>query len=137
MQQLEPALHYTYDIFVYFVGHEAAHPSGTSPSGTSNQNALLSTSDLTLIFMRSCSRKNMAVKLEKRLIPENIRIISNVSGKNKRKLDPNVMEYVRKIVFQYFSSQQVDTKKDWGECTVAIDESCRRLKNKPTKRKSL
>jgi len=79
----------------------------------------------------------MAVHLTRCLIPENIRIISNVSGKNKRKLDPNVMEYVREVVFQYFPSQQADNKKDWGECTIAIDESCRRLKNKPTKMKSL
>ena len=44
------------------------------------------------------------------------------------------MEYVRKVVFQYFPAQQADTKKDWGECAVAIDESCRRLKNKPIKK---
>ena len=44
---------------------------------------LLPQNELTMIFMKSCSRKNMSVHLTRRLFSEEVRMTSNVSGCNK------------------------------------------------------
>jgi len=106
-------------------------PQGLSTS--SGLNELLANSELVQIFMKSCSRKNMAVLMTRRLFSEDVRMSSNVAGRNKKKLDPKIIDYIRQKVFQYFPTTQVDTKREWSDCIVAIDESSRRLKNKPSK----
>ena len=93
----------------------------------------LSQSELTQVFMKSCSRKNMAVLMTRRLFSQEIRMSSNVSGRNKKQLNPQVMEFIHRKVFLFFPSTQVDTSKEWADCIVAVDESSRRLKNKPSK----
>ena len=45
---------------------------------------LLSQSELTLIFMKSCSRKNMSEHLTRRLFSEQVHMTSNVFGRKKR-----------------------------------------------------
>ena len=95
---------------------------------------LLSQSELTLIFMKSCSRKNMSVHLTRWLFSEQVRMTSNVSGRKKRQLDPKIISYIKSTAFKYFPSLHSDIAKEWADCIVAIDESCRRLKNKPTKK---
>lgn len=97
---------------------------------------LLPQSEVTLIFMKSCLRKNMSVHLTRRLFSEQVRMTSNVSGRNKRQLDPKVMSYIKSTSFKYFPSLHSDITKEWADCIIAIDESCRRLKNKPTKKKN-
>ena len=96
---------------------------------------LLTPSELTPIFMKSCSRKNMSVHLTRRLFSEKVRMTSNVSGRKKRQLDPKIITYIKSTAFRYFLSSHSDITKEWAECIVAIDESCRRLNNKPTKKK--
>ena len=58
----------------------------------------------------------------------------NISGRNKSQLDPKIMSYIKSTAFKYFPSLHSDITKEQAECVVAIDESCRRLKNKPKKR---
>ena len=113
---------------------------------SSQMMGLLSQNELTLIFMRSCSRKNMCVHLTRRLFSEKVRDIcrapagalqiSNVSGRKKRQLDPKIISYIKATAFRYFPTLYSDITKEWAECIVAIDESCRRLKNKPTKKQT-
>ena len=107
----------------------AGEPSQETPP----PDEYLSQSELTQIFMKSCSRKNMAVLLTRRLFSQEIRMSSNVSGRNKKQLNPQVMEFIRRKVFLFFPSTQVNTSKEWADCIVAVDESSRRLKNKPSK----
>ena len=103
---------------------------------SSQMMGLLSQNELTLIFMRSCSCKNMCVHLTRRLFSEKVRMTSNVSGRKKRQLDPKIISYIKATAFRYFPTLYSDITKEWAECIVAIDESCRRLKNKPTKKQT-
>ena len=61
----------------------------------------LSRSQLTQIFMKSCSRKNMAVLMTRKLFTEEVRMSSNVSGRNKIKLNPQIMDFIRKKLFLF------------------------------------
>ena len=99
----------------------------------SSEDDLLSRSELTQIFMKSCSRKNMAVLMTRRLFSPEVRMSSNVSGRKKKKLDPKIINFIRRKAFLFFPSVHLDNSKEWSECIVAIDESSRRLKNKPLK----
>jgi len=65
-------------------------PSCSFPA--ENDADLLTTGEITQIFLRSCSRKNFATLMVRRLIPEDIRKISNMSGKDKLQLDPEIIE---------------------------------------------
>ena len=97
---------------------------------------LLSLSELTQIFVKSCSRGNMASKLVRNLFDETTRKTSNVNGRNKKRLDPTIMAYVKRKCFEFFPSTGSDrVQEDWAKCILAIDESCRRLNNKPRKKK--
>ena len=49
--------------------------------------------------------------------------------KEKDKLDPREIEYVKKKCFNLFpSARDSDTKKYWEECIVTIDNKGRELK---------
>ena len=78
----------------------------------SSEGDLLSRSDLTQIFMKSCSRKNMAVLMTRKLFSEEIRMSSNVAGRKKKQLDPKVIDFIRRKVFLFFPSAHVDTSKE-------------------------
>ena len=100
---------------------------------------LVSVPELTAIFNKSCSRRNMAVHLVRILFDEDIRIHSNVSGRcGKDMLDPLIIRYIKNICFQFFPLGGGEKRaEEWNKCIVAIDESNRRLKNKPRKTKSV
>jgi len=107
-----------------------------SPSGESSTNSrYISQLGLTTIYQGSCSRKNFSVNLVRRLFDERTRRSSNVSGKGgKTPLNPDIMQYVRSCTMQFYPLQGYEnSKKEWAACIVAIDESCRRLVNKPRK----
>ena len=93
---------------------------------------LLTPADVVPIYVRSCSRRNFAVLLIRRLIDKEVRRRSNVTGKGKERLDPDVVQYVKTKCFEYYPCQAADIKKEWSLCIISIDESCRRL-NKATK----
>ena len=44
-----------------------------------------------------------------------------------------MISYIKSTAFKYFLSSHSDITKDWADCVITIDESCRYLKNKPTK----
>ena len=96
---------------------------------------LLTSGEISQLFLKSCSRKNFATLLVKRLFPEEVRKVSNVSGKDKQQLDPSIIEYVKDTTFVHWPlAQSEKTDKEWGECKIAIDEANRRL-NRPAKKK--
>ena len=74
---------------------------------------LLSQSELTLIFMKSCFCKNTSVHLTRSLFSEQVRVASNVSGQKKQQLDPMIISYIKSIVFKYFPSLHDDITKEW------------------------
>lgn len=57
--------------------------------------------DLTQIFNKSCSRRNMAVNLIRRLFSHETRMKSNVSRRRKDMLDPVLVNYAKTICFQF------------------------------------
>ena len=116
--------------------NEAAIPIGRDITIDLSGQQLMSLPDLTKVFNKSCSRRNMAANLIRALVDEETRKQSNVSGRGKDMLDPVVVSYVKNMCFQFYplrgSEKEVD---EWGKCIVSIDESSRRLKNKPPKQK--
>ena len=97
---------------------------------------LLTSGEISQLFLKSCSRKNFATLLVKRLFPEEVRKVSNVSGKDKQQLDPSIIEYVKDTTFVHWPlAQSEKTDKEWGECKIAIDKANRRL-NRPAKKKN-
>ena len=54
----------------------------------SSEGDLLSHSQLTQIFMKSSSRKNMAVLMTRQLFSPEVQMSLNVSGHKKKQLDP-------------------------------------------------
>ena len=99
---------------------------------------LLSVSEVTQVYVKSCSRGNMATKLVRRLFDETTRMTSNVKGRGKNRLDPDTIAYVKRKCFEFFpATEPSKVKEDWAKCVIAIDESCRRLNNKPRKKADL
>lgn len=93
---------------------------------------LLPSSLLTPIYVKSCSRRNFAVRIIRHVIDKETRKCSNVSGRGKEKLDPQVVKYAKDKCFEYFPCATSAVKDEWSKCVISIDESCRRL-NKPTR----
>ena len=88
--------------------------------------------EINLIKQNSCSQRNLV----RRLFDENTRKNSNVSGKGKAQLNPIITSFVKSVAFQYYPCDSlVDVSKKWAYYIAAIDESCRRLINKPKKGK--
>ena len=99
---------------------------------------LLSISEVTQFYVKSCSRGNMAAKLVKNLFDEPTRMTSNVNGRDKKRLDPEIMAFVKWKCFEFFPSTSSNkVEEDWSKCVLAIDESCRRLNNKPRKKEKM
>lgn len=116
--------------------NETDIPIGRDMSIDTSGQQLISLPELTKIFNRSCSRRNMAANLIRALVDEETRKLSNVSGRGKDMLDPVVVNYVKKMSFQFFPLNGSEKETDeWSKCIVSIDESSRRLKNKPRKQK--
>ena len=108
-------------------------PSCSSP--TEKDAELLTSGEITQIFIKSCSRKNFASLLVRRLFPEEIRKISNMTGKDKLQLDPEIINYVKTVTFQHWPLAQSEKfDREWRECKEAIDEANRRL-NRPSIKK--
>ena len=81
--------------------------------------------------MRYKTRRSLAAALINELVDTETRIRSNVRGRGKDQLDPNVIHYVKKKCFEVFpSDKDADMKKDWDDCIVSIDDKGRDLKRK-------
>ena len=53
---------------------------------------------------------------------------SNVAGRGKEQLDPEVMRYIKAKVFEYCECNSSEIKEEWAKCIVSIDEKSRALK---------
>ena len=53
---------------------------------------------------------------------------SNVAGRGKEQLDPEIMQYIKAKVFEYYECNSSEIKEEWAKCIVAIDEKSRALK---------
>ena len=116
--------------------NEAAIPIGRDITIDLSGQQLMSLPDLTKVFNKSCSRRNMGANLIRALVDKETRKQSNVLGRGKDMLDPVVVSYVRNMCFQFYPLSGSEKEADeWGKCVVSIDESSRRLKNKPPKQK--
>ena len=94
---------------------------------------MLKQARIRFIQRNSCSRCNFAVNLERNIFDEDTKKLSNVAGKlGKLKMNPVSIEYVKSLTFQYYPLEPFEKeKKEWNNCVVTIDESNRRLNNKP------
>ena len=98
----------------------------TSPLSYSKE--LLTSAEITPIYVRSQSRRNFAALLVKNLFDVETRMRSNVAGRGKEKLDPEVMKFVKAKVFEYYECNPSEIKEEWSKCIVSIDEKSRALK---------
>ena len=98
--------------------------TGTTPSKAE----LLSLAEITPIFTKSRNRNNFAALLVKRLFDVPTRMRSNVSGRGKEKLDPDIMAYIKAKVFEYYECNPSEIKNQWAKCVTAIDDKSRALK---------
>ena len=116
--------------------NETSIPIGRDITIDTSGNQLISLTEWTKIFNRSCSRRNMAVNAIRVLVDEETRKKSNVAGRGKDMLDPVIVNYVKNMCFQFFPITGSEKKADeWSKCVISIDESSRRLKNRPHKQK--
>ena len=82
-------------------------------------------------MIRYKTRRSLAAALVNELVDAETRIRSNVRGRGKDQLDPNIIQYVKKKCFELFpSDRESDVKKDWDDCVVAIDDKGRDLKRR-------
>ena len=100
----------------------------TSPLSYSKE--LLTSAEITPIYVRSQSRRNFAALLVKNLFDVETRMRSNVAGCGKEKLDPEIMKYVKAKVFEYYECNPSEIKEEWSKCIVSIDEPSKSLKRK-------
>ena len=105
------------------------NPVVVSNEGTEK---LLPSSALVPLYVKSCSRRNFAVLLIRKLVGKEVMRYSNVNGRGKERINPDIITYVKAMAFEYYPCQPGEEKKEWANCIISIDESCRRL-NKQTK----
>ena len=68
------------------------------------------------------------------LFDEQTRIKSNVNGKKKERLDPEVIKYIKQKCFYYCPLSGKETEDEgWKLCIISMDENLQSLKNKPRK----
>ena len=105
--------------------------SGVTPYSS----GMLEPAKIRYIQKNSCSRRNFAVNLVRNIFDEDTRKLSNIGGKlGKLKMNPVLMEYVKSLTLQYYPLEPFEKEKtEWSKCIIAVDESNRRLNNKPKK----
>ena len=93
---------------------------------------LLSSAEITPIYVKSRNRNNFATLLVERLSDVQTRLKSNVAGRGKERLDPEVMGYIKAKVFQFYECNVSEIKDEWKKCIKSIDDKSRALKKKKT-----
>ena len=68
----------------------------------SSEDDLLSRSELTKFFMKSCSRKHMAVLMTRRLFSPEVRMSSNASTHKKKQLNTKIIDFICRKAFLFF-----------------------------------
>jgi len=86
--------------------------------------------------MKYKTRRSLAAAMVDELVDTNTRIISNVNGRGrdketgteKLKLDPNIIAYVRRKVFEAHPSDKLSIWKRTGTTVIKIDDQGREIK---------
>jgi len=80
-------------------------------------------------FTKSKNRGHLAAILASKLFDEETLIKSNVLGRRKEKLDPEIIQYIKAKCFFYFPSQG-SNKEEWVKCIQNIDDKSRAIRRK-------
>ena len=80
-------------------------------------------------YTKSKNRGHLAAILACKLFDTDTLIRSNVLGRRKERLDPDIIDYVKVKCFYYFPSEG-DKKEEWSKCIRNIEEKSRKLKIK-------
>ena len=91
---------------------------------------LLSPAEITPIYVKSRNRRNFAALLVEKLFDVPTRLKSNVSGRGKERLDPEIMKYVKKKVFEFYECTNSEKKDEWRNCVKSVDDKSRALKKR-------
>ena len=91
---------------------------------------MLSVSEITPIYIKSKNRSNFAALLVERLFDAPTRLKSNVTGRGKERLDPQIMQYVKAKVFSFYECNPSEINGEWKKCIKSIDDKSRGLKRK-------
>lgn len=89
---------------------------------------LIPPGQLTSIYTKSKTRRNFAALLVKKLFDVETRLKSNVSGRGKEQLDPEIIKYVKAKAFEFYECPPSEVKEEWAKCVISIDEKSRSLK---------
>ena len=89
----------------------------------------LSAENVIAIRTASVSRRNFAANINRKILSEEERMTSNVSGtKGKNELDPVKVAFIKQVTFQQYPLKGNEReKKAWSDCILSIDEVNRRL----------
>ena len=91
---------------------------------------LLSVSEIMPIYIKSKNRSNFAALLVERLFDAPTRLKSNVTGRGKEHLDPQIMQYIKAKAFAFYECNPSEIKGEWKKCIKSIDDKSRGLKRK-------
>ena len=80
-------------------------------------------------FTKSRNRGHLAAILASKLFDKDTLIKSNVLGRRKEKLDPEIIQYIETKCFFYFPSQG-SHKEEWVKCIQNIDDKSRAIRRK-------
>ena len=103
-------------------------PPPTTPKAN-NLPQFLSAEELIAIRTASVSQRNFAANVNCKILSEEERMTSNVSGsKGKDELDPIKVAYIKRVTFQQYPLKGNEKeKKVWSDCIISIDEVNRQL----------
>ena len=83
------------------------------------------------LFVKSKNRGNLAAILTASLFDEETLMKSNVRGRRKEKLDPEIIKYVKAKSFLYFPTEG-NQVEEWEKCVQSIDAKCKAIKKHRT-----
>ena len=83
------------------------------------------------LFVKSKNRGNFAAILTCNLFDKAILVKSNVRGRRKEMLDPEIIKFVKTKCFHYFPSEG-DQEDEWKECVKSIDNKCKAIRKHQT-----
>ena len=68
-------------------------------------------------FLKSKTWRNLAALLVKRIFDV---FKSNIPGRGKEQLDPEIMKYIKDRAFELYECSQSDIKEEWAKCVVYL-----------------
>ena len=95
--------------------HSATNCGNTEPIQY-NGPELLSSTEITPIYVKSRNRYNFAALLVERLFDVPTRLRSNVTGRGKERLDPNIIRYIKTRIFEFYECPLSNIDDEWKKC---------------------